>query len=184
VRSSSNANVRRDGLAVTTNHRRIRLAAPADIPRLQRLLDRCSDHYELHEGRPTPHDAAEQEFHAVPEGWSPEASRILALENDGGELDAMLQLLEDYPEQGTWWIGTLVVAPELRGQGLGAMLLRHGCDAALAEGASAMQLVVSVANPRGQRFWEAAGFRDAGRSSTVTHRNGHVDVVRVMTRRT
>lgn len=119
----------------------------------------------------------------MPEGWSPEASRILALENDGGELDAMLQLLEDYPEQGTWWIETLVVAPELRGQGLGAMLLRLGCEAALAEGASAMRLVVSVANPRGQRFWEAAGFRDAGWSSTVTHRGGHVDVVRVMVRR-
>jgi ribosomal protein S18 acetylase RimI-like enzyme len=97
-------------------------------------------------------------------------------------LDAALQFVKDLPQKGTWWIGLLVVAPELRSRGLGSELLRHFCGVAAEEGALAIKLAVSLRNPRGLRFWENAGFRDTHETCSITARSGHVENGRIMIR--
>lgn len=149
---------------------------------MQHLLERCSDYYELHEGWPTPADAGEYELTFVPPGRRLEDMFLLALEDDGGTLHAVAQLLRHCPKPDTWWIGLLVVAPELRSQGLGAVLLQQVIDAAAADGVTAIWLSVSVNNPRGARFWEAEGFRPTGETHNATARSGHVDIGRFMAR--
>jgi len=157
----------------------ITLASPADAPRLQRLFERCSDYFELHEGCPPPADTGEYELAFVPPAGD---LVVLALADDDGALHAMVQLLRDYPQRGLWWIALLVVAPELRGRGVGSALLRQATEMAAAQGGTAIRLAVSVRNPRGRRFWEAEGFRDEGRITDVTARSGHVDTVRILSR--
>jgi GNAT superfamily N-acetyltransferase len=160
----------------------VKLVSPTDTARLQHLLERCSDYYELHEGWPTPADAGEYELTFVPPGRPQDDLSLLALEDDGGTLHAVAQLLRDCPKPGTLWIALLVVAPELRGQGLGSVLLRHVTEAAAADGVTAIWLSVSVKNPSGARFWEAEGFRPTGETHNVTARSGHADTGRFMTR--
>jgi GNAT superfamily N-acetyltransferase len=162
--------------------RLVKLVAPEDAARLQRLLERCSDYYELHEGCATPPDAGEYELTAIPPVSAPDDLHVLALEDDHGVLHAVAQLVRNYPEQGVWWLSLLVVAPELRGRGIGPQLLQHALDAAAAAGATAMRLAVSSANPRAHSFWQRAGFDPTGQTMSVTARSGHVDTVHIMSR--
>lgn len=165
-------------------HSLVKLRADRDAVRLQRLLERCSDYYELHEGWFTPGDAGAYELTLDPTLPIPKSATllVLGLEEESGALDAMVQVLIDAPEPGTWWIGLLVVAPELRSRGAGSELVRQTLAAAAEAGAGTMKLAVSLSNPRGQRFWENAGFRDTEKTYCVTARSGHVDQGRVMVR--
>ncbi|HEV2722688.1 MAG TPA: hypothetical protein VG323_21875 [Thermoanaerobaculia bacterium] len=51
-----------------------------------------------------------------------------------------------------------------------------------ADGATSILLGVSPNNPRGERFWERAGFRQQGEPVKVTARSGHVDTMRILSR--
>lgn len=157
----------------------VRLTLAADATRLQRLLDQCSDYYEMHERWGTPPDAAVYEMTA-PGDRVQDDLLVLALEDGAGTLQAMIQMLKDHPERGMWWIGLMLVAPEQRSRGLGAQLVRHAISAASAAGAGALRLAVSVQNPRAESFWSRAGFRSEGPGKVAPARSGHVDTVRIM----
>ena len=162
-------------------HRLVKLHADRDAVRFQRLLERCSDYYELHEGWPTPPDAGEYELALDPKVPQGVGIFVFALEEEGsGALDAAAQVLTDYPEPGMWWIGLLIVAPELRSRGIGSDLMRQTLAAASDAGVRTIKLGVSLENPRGQRFWERVGFRDTTRICPSTARNGHVEDARIM----
>lgn len=60
--------------------------------------------------------------------------------------------------------------------------MREAFAAAAEAGVTTVKLAVSLSNPRGQRFWERAGFRDTEQVCSVTARNGHVDQGRIMVR--
>lgn len=158
------------------------LDADRDAVRLQHFLERCSDYYELHEGWPTPSDAGEYELSVDPKMTWQDLSVFAREESNGGALQAIVQIVRNCPEQGTWWIALLVVAPELRSRGFGAEVVRQTFGLSAAEGATTVKLAVSLRNPRGQRFWENAGFRDTGVVRSVTARSGHVDQGRIMVR--
>lgn len=162
-------------------HTLVKLCAGRDEARLQRLLERCSDYYELHEGWPTPADAGEYEL-KLDASVVPKTAGlfVLALEESDGTLTGAVQILTDCPEPGIWWIGLLIVAPELRSRGLGSELVRHAFAAAEEAGVGTIQLAVSLQNPRGLHFWENAGFRDTGKRFSVTTRSGHADQGRIM----
>lgn len=163
-------------------HTLVTLRADCDAVRLQRLLERCSDYYELHEGWPTPADAGEYELTLDPKAPQTSSLLVLALENEDQTVDAVVQVIIDAPEPGTWWIGLLIVAPELRSRGVGAELVRQTLAAATEAGAGTMKLAVSLRNPRGQRFWERTGFRDTEKVYSVSTRSGHADQGRIMVR--
>lgn len=163
-----------------TPFRLARLTPEADADRLQQLLERCSDYYELHEGWPTPPDAGRYELTAAP-GLEQDDLFVFGLEDDRGEPQAMIQLLRHHPSPGLWWIGLMVVAPERRSSGIGSLLVRHAIETAAGEGASAMRLAVSTRNPRAEAFWTAAGFVAEGAArNAAPARNGYVDVVRIL----
>src|SRR5215213_1984008 len=119
-----------------------RLNRAYDESILQELLERCSDYYLLHEGWPTPKDAAGYELSAVPDGRSADDLRVIGVASGTGELVAVAQLLRDYPADGDWWIGLLVVAPALRGCGVGSRLFEHVVQMVRAEGGRALYLAV------------------------------------------
>lgn len=159
-----------------------RLRPEHDAGRLQELLERCSDHYMLHEGWPTPPDAGVHELTGVPAGRDPRDLHLFGMADVTGDLIAAAQLLRDYPSEGAWWIGLLVVEPRHRSRGVGAELLQWVVETARGEGARSLQLVVSLRNERAARFWERAGFRDTGDRARVAARSGHVDHVRILAR--
>ena len=96
------------------------------------------------------------------------ASRI------AGELTALIDITEGYPEPHAWYVGLLVVAPEARGSGLGAELYAHVEDFARARGGCAMRLIVQEQNPRALAFWTRHGFVF---EATTTQKVGRPNVV-------
>lgn len=147
---------------------------------LQAFLELCSDYYDLHEGRPTPRDAARHELSAVPDGRSVADLRVIGMTAADGDLVAVVQLVRDYPAQGDWWIGMLLVVPSERSRGVGALLFGHVLKLVRAEGGRTLQLVVSSRNPRAQRFWDRLGFAETLRLERVDVRSGLVDEVRIL----
>jgi [ribosomal protein S18]-alanine N-acetyltransferase len=59
-------------------------------------------------------------------------------------------------------INNLAVRPELRGSGLGSVLLQASLDAAAGMGASSATLEVRRSNVAARRLYARAGFREAG----------------------
>jgi GNAT superfamily N-acetyltransferase len=159
-----------------------RLHRDADESRLQELLERCSDYYLLHEDWPTPKDAAAYELSAVPDGRSAADLHVFGMATATGELIAVAHFLRDHPVQGDWWLGLLLVAPSLRGQGVGSQLFEHVLEVVRAAGGRSLHLAVSLKNPRARKFWEGAGFVDTHQLLRVAARSGHVEDVQVLSR--
>ena len=160
-----------------------RLERPGDEVRLQEFLERCSDYYELHEACPTPPDAAVHELTAVPDGRSADDLHVFGMSTPTGELVAIATFLQNFPKEGEWFIGLLLVAPALRGRGVGPDLVEHGMQAVRAARGHTVHLAVSLKNPRAQAFWERMGFVERQQITEVTARSGHVDAVQILTRR-
>ncbi len=67
-------------------------------------------------------------------------------------------------DEGEWRISLLMVAPDLRGRGLGRMLLEH-VEAAAPESARTVSQLTRGDDPRGDRMHRKAGYRPAGEVS-------------------
>ena len=68
-----------------------------------------------------------------------------------------------------WRVSLLMVAPDLRGRGLGRFLLEH-VEAAAPEGATTHSLLTRGDDPRLARFYRKAGYRPAGEASPGVRR--------------
>lgn len=62
------------------------------------------------------------------------------------------------PRKGVAYLGHFGVAPELRGQGLGTLLIHHLIGQARTQGFTRVALDVSSGNPRAQKLYEQLGF--------------------------
>lgn len=66
--------------------------------------------------------------------------------------------MEDETERGEWYLDSLAVMPEWRGQGVGTALLRHAIEQGVARGLTPT-LAVDPANANAQRLYRSLGFR-------------------------
>ena len=83
---------------------------------------------------------------------------------DGGELIALLDLIADYPEEGTAYIGFFMLAAERQGHGLGSRMVRELLDALRGAGFRKVRLGTDIGNPQSNVFWEKNGFRRVGQT--------------------
>jgi GNAT superfamily N-acetyltransferase len=125
---------------------------------LQRLHERCVEYIELISGAPPAADAAEQLLEERPPGTNEDDKLVLGVYS-AGQLVAAVDLIRNYPEAGTWWIGNLMVDPAWRGQGFGARLYRACEDWIGSQGASKIGLCVQEQNPSAYSFWSRMGYR-------------------------
>jgi|HubBroStandDraft_6_1064221.scaffolds.fasta_scaffold144697_2 ribosomal protein S18 acetylase RimI-like enzyme len=142
----------------------------ADLAAIERLHERCADFWELVEGALP--DAGEL-MHELPPGVALADKHVLGVE-DHGELTALIDFVEGYPEPHAWHLGLLVVAPEARGSGLGAELYAHAEDFMCTRGGAAVRLIVQEQNPRALAFWTRRGFVF---EATTTQKIGRPNVV-------
>jgi GNAT superfamily N-acetyltransferase len=125
---------------------------------LQRLHERCAEYINLISGAPPAADAAEQLLDERPPGTN-EADKLVLGVYSAGQLVAAVDLIRNYPNVGTWWVGNLMVEPDCRGKGLGARLY-EACESWMATyGARRIGLCVQEQNPAAYRFWMRMGYR-------------------------
>jgi ribosomal protein S18 acetylase RimI-like enzyme len=130
-----------------------------DLPAVLELLGRCRDYVELAHGRePTAEDAVAL-LRSLPPAHVPDDKLLVGFfANSGGELVGVLDVLRDYPEAETWFLGLLLFAPEQRGRRFGEQVYGRLEEWLIAQGARAVHLGVLENNPDALRFWERCGF--------------------------
>jgi ribosomal protein S18 acetylase RimI-like enzyme len=150
-----------------------------DAALLQDLHERCSDYHELEEGIPTRAGAAEHLLTGLPPGKTPVDKHVLGIHAPQGGLVGVLDLIHDYPGEGEWWIGLLMLDPSARAAGLGTRLFRALERAIAAAGGTAIGLGVLEHNTRAERFWRGLGFTEM-RRQPYKSATGHASRVIVM----
>lgn len=134
----------------------------ADAPAVARLFDRCLDYFLLQDGvAPTLADAHDL-FKDVPSAKDAHDQTVLGWRSDDG-LCGVAAILRDYPADGTWYLGFMIVDATQRGRGLGRSIYSAIENWATARGAREIRLAVLEANQRGERFWRSLGFAERRR---------------------
>ncbi len=128
------------------------------LPALQGLLERCGDYIQLVTGALPSSKAAENMLADCPPGKSGEDKVVIGVYNMDERLVAVLDAVCDYPAEGCWWVGLLLVEPTLRSQGLGRRLF-HAFEQWVGQlGAKNILLGVLEDNDRAYQFWQSLGF--------------------------
>ena len=131
---------------------------PQQVEALQRLFEQCADFTELVEGESVSPTAAQDIFRAAPEGKSLRDKFLYGLQDRQGVFVGLLEGMRHYPDDTTWWIGLLLLAPETRGHGLGRKIIQAFSEYVHANQGTAIMLGVVEENRAAYRFWQGLGF--------------------------
>lgn len=129
-----------------------------DLDAVTDLALACDDYTRAVRG--TPADAADGPAFfedAPPERTAAGMVKLGAFEN--GALLGIADIVPDYPTDGIWYLGLMLVRPEERGRGIGPLFLDHIDGLARAANADRLSLSVMTTNKRALHFWKAQGFR-------------------------
>lgn len=128
-----------------------------DLPALIHLCVRCSDFFELVEGRPATRETAEEILGPLDPAYAPGVNHVWGIKRRGA-LIAVADLLDGYPAAGDWNIGLLLIDPEHRRQGVGSQFCKALMSWIASHGGSTVRLIVQQQNPGARSFWERQGF--------------------------
>lgn len=131
-----------------------------DSDRLQALFERCTDFFDLTTGQPPAPTAAAAEFADLPAGKTPEDLHLFGLCQRPDTPIGVMIAVQDYPEAATWWIGTMVIDPAYRRQGVGSAFYQGFERWLVAQGMTGIELCAIAPNLPGQHFWQRLGFAE------------------------
>lgn len=134
-----------------------------DLAAVAAFLAEAADYWIMAEGAAPGPNAAQDYFTDAPPGCDPARSHHLGL-FVAGRLSGLAELSFGFPEPAAAYLGMMILAPRLRGQGHGPGFLSHVETLTRAAQAPHLYLGVLDANSGGRRFWERHGFRPTGLS--------------------
>lgn len=118
-------------------------------------------------------DAAAHLLRERPPGVPPERKHVYVADDV-----CVIDLVTGFPDEPTWYLGLLFLAPAARGQGLGTRVLDAIAAHVRAHQGHALRLAVVVENVRARRLYERCGFALVGRRARETARGvQQVDVL-------
>jgi ribosomal protein S18 acetylase RimI-like enzyme len=134
-----------------------RALTQADHQRLESLCIACTDFFQCIEGQPGGRETAAELLGPLAPDVSSGEKSLVGVEM-GGDLVGVVELLAGFPQPQEWYVGLLLLHPELRGAGAGTAIWDHLRQRMTQEGATSVRLIVQQQNPRARRFWERQGF--------------------------
>jgi GNAT superfamily N-acetyltransferase len=141
----------------------IRLLGRGDLSALQDLLVACTDYSILVDGSPADKHAAASLLESLPDGKSIEQKKLIGVFQQTGGLVGILDAIQDYPADGAWWVGLLLVDPSLRNQGLGRKIYYAFENWIYRQGCIGVCLGVVEENDQAFKFWISLGFEEYAR---------------------
>jgi GNAT superfamily N-acetyltransferase len=132
-------------------------------PQVEMLLERCADYLDLVAGLPPSPELAHDLFTTVPAGKGDEDKILLGIWAEPAKLVGLLDAVRDYPTQGVWFLGLLLLEPARRRQGDGAQIYWAFEQWAKTLGAKEIRLSVAQQNEAALRFWQRLGFLELER---------------------
>ncbi len=140
----------------------IRLLSGDDEIDVQDLCERCSDFFELTEGRPPEKDAGKSILSDLPPGKTMKDKFVFGVYKKN-VLIAVIDMVKDYKAAGEWMIGLLMLDPRERGNSLGRKLHDSIKDWVLEEHGRALRIGVLEDNHIGYQFWCKMGYIEVDR---------------------
>lgn len=134
------------------------LLTEADAPKLQRLMERCYDYYEIVEGRRPRGDTALKELRTTPPGVPRENLAPMGLFAVNGTMIGFILSIRHFRRPNQWYLSLQLVEPRWRGRRVGREIYLGFEAWAKSEGADSILLSVVSANQRASHFWESVGF--------------------------
>lgn len=93
---------------------------------------------------------------ALPPGKGPEDKYFLGFLRED-RLTAVMDLILDYPEADSAWVGWFILSPACQGRGVGSGILRDVEAALRAAGFRELRLAMDKGNPQSRAFWTKNG---------------------------
>lgn len=134
----------------------------AHVPEVASLYGRCADYFIFQDGVAPDVADAHALFTDVPPEKNARDQTVLGWRCDE-ELSAVGAILRDYPRDGTWYLGFMIVDADLRGRGLGRLMYAAIEQWAAGRGATEIRLAVLEENRLGESFWRSVGFGEVRR---------------------
>jgi RimJ/RimL family protein N-acetyltransferase len=110
------------------------------------------------EGGLPPDDELANTFTDLPPGCSLEAKNSIGVFDDTGRMIGFVDIVADYPDADSWYIGWLLLAEDVRRRGLGGLIVAALESLVATAGGCRLYLAVYDANIVGRAFWQAMGF--------------------------
>lgn len=137
----------------------IQLMSRDDEAKVQALFESDPDYFRLVRGAPPGPAEAKDLLNELPEGKDYRDKFVYILFDRDGALAVVIDLLRGYPNDETWYLGLIFVAPVRRDRGLGTRVLDAICAHIKQQGGHAVRLGVDRGNVRARALYERSGFR-------------------------
>ena len=154
---------------------RIKQLCRNDISDLQGLCEKCSDYYILDQGTVANEDAARKILDALPPDKTLDDQYNLGIYDSDNNLLGIVNIIDSYPENGSWMLGLILIDPSKRNIGLGRYFHQEIIN--FAKTADGKKIIIGVLedNQIALRFWKSIGYKlvketkqDRGNNATKT----------------
>ncbi|WP_027626366.1 GNAT family N-acetyltransferase [Clostridium lundense] len=124
---------------------------------VKKLCRNCSDYYLLHGGVLPSEKDIEEIFTALPPNKNYEDKFVLGIYNFD-ELVGVVDIIKNFPTDGEWMLGLMLIDPTKRGNGLGKIVHASLVAWAINECAKSFRIGVIDDNYKGIKFWSSLGY--------------------------
>ncbi len=153
----------------------IALAGEADLPAIQALFESDPGYFLLVQGTPPDAGEARNLIKELPDGKS-YADKFVYTIHHGAQLLAVIDVIRDYPEEGTWFLGLIFLAWSVRGTGLSRRLIEAIRAHVVSKGGRSLRLAVVRTNRHARALYDRVGFKYAFSVERVLRPDFRVDV--------
>ncbi len=144
-------------------HYKIRKIDLRDEEMLFDLCKRCSDHFQLVEGRTPDSNDSARILEELPRGKRYADKFVLGVFDKKENLIGVMDLIKDYPVKNEWIIGRFMLDPCVRGLGIGKNVHEYVKNQLLQSDAVQIRICVSENNITACRFGKNLGYKELGR---------------------
>ena len=125
---------------------------------VEKLCEKCSDYYILHDGILPSKEEIDEIFTTLPPNKNYEDKLVLGIYKFGNKLVGIVDIIRDFPTVGEWMLGLMLIEPEERGNGLGKIVHEALIGWAINLGAKSFRVGVIEDNNKGINFWSTLGY--------------------------
>lgn len=129
-----------------------------DNESVEKLCEKCSDYYLLHAGVLPSKKEIDEIFIVLPPNKNHEDKFVLGIYGLYSELVGIVDIVKDFPDNGEWMLGLMLIEPKERGNGLGKIVHKALIEWATNFGAKSFRIGVIEDNHKGANFWSSLGY--------------------------
>ena len=138
-----------------------------DQIKIQELCNSCVDYFLISQGKPATGNEAQEFLMALPPNKTYEDKINLGIINVRENLVGFVDLIRNYPQNGTWYIGLLLIDPKERRNGLGRYIIHEIIQLVKKNNGEKIKIGVLIENENALKFWESIGFDVTVKSEIV-----------------